>query len=1373
MDSKKSRFLCVAWLGLIAALLPAQKSSALDNMLLSDGESTTTYVYGIADNEKTHVFRGGYCFQGTPDASHPAGIKLTGLTSYRKDISQYDEIWFYAKTDLPDLKPIIDFYIYGSQNYSNTVSTTAGQITGEYQLIRIPIASLKTTACPLTSIDILYFGKAKPTTTHKIFIDDVWAVKLGSVNGDTAPMVKGNDPIAFGEVAVSSAATKSVTIENAGNGPLVVSNITVAGAQAGEFAVLTAPFTLDPEKTATINVKFSPTVPAIDAATVVLTHTTTLMGNTTSIALTGKGVAPLLQLPAKSLDFGKAQEGTTVSWPFAIQNKGNQDLVISNPTAPQYFAVTPNTLTVPPDGAGQFTVSFSPGALGSVPDTSSFTFASNDPLHANTTIPLRAEGIAAAAGTTPLLNVRVQQITSSTVTLAWPIFSGAESVFVYLAPEPEGMRNEPLYKKQVAQQSGTSTGCTIDKLAAATDAFFEVEALKGAQVIASGFVHARTVGGPRAALDTPVRNVHLMGPKILEIVMLDLKVTSYTSDTGTLIDYHGPEYQSAQWTVTRADDKTTIPVSKVYRHSVPAGQNYYEVGYGTNTHDELMDVEHRMYLMLDAPVGNREILTVKCGDNLTFMIPYSDHYLETPAIQLNQVGYSPRAKQRWAYVSGWLGDGGTLLMDDFPNKASVLKDTNSYDAKDREPAVSDLGVAERSANDVGAGGRVLDINLATVPPSEGTVYRVLLPGIGVSWPTQVSETAVFKTFFTVARGMFHQRWGRDLDKQWTEWEDRDPDHDTVYFTQDPNLTEGNYSKMPAEFLNQMAQFTPHSGFKGGHHDAADFDMRMTHTLVGLYLLRLYEANPGVFLDNQLIIPESGNGIPDILDEAEWSMRLWANLQDLEWGQDGTITGDGGVRTGVESTRHPFGRYFADQDTLTYWTYAKDPIHTARCAAEFAQIARLLQPFIDPNKSDDDTLRLRKYATRAVYAYNYALQNGVTEDTQGPLLYAAGELYHLTGESQYKEKFEATWKANCSKWDPNSISLYPYFPWASSWTETSKLVTLGDHVMGYLTSTSPLAGYLAFAKERFAEQADEVVATISTVSAHRNGRLATSSPSWGQATAVGHWINPTYHALQLGGLPEEKKQAYFDAISLSADYVLGGNPNGMVWITELGSRHPENPDHNDALSFAQTGKGLIPGIPVYGPTTTVPGTTHYRYMTNVFYPPFTDQPLLRRYCDTWSFISNSEFTVTETMAPDVELFGMLLAPGMMPPESWRPFKPEHRNTLAPRDPVIPANGNPTPDTTPPNPGKLTAAAPYSKTAPLVVSYSDASDAGGLKNVRLWVKVGEGGTWQDTGKTATTASGTFEYQPSGDNKYFFFLQAEDNAGNVSPAPTGGGK
>ncbi|HSN54145.1 MAG TPA: glycoside hydrolase family 9 protein [Candidatus Sulfomarinibacteraceae bacterium] len=60
---------------------------------------------------------------------------------------------------------------------------------------------------------------------------------------------------------------------------------------------------------------------------------------------------------------------------------------------------------------------------------------------------------------------------------------------------------------------------------------------------------------------------------------------------------------------------------------------------------------------------------------------------------------------------------------------------------------------------------------------------------------------------------------------------------------------------------------------GGWHDAGDYNKYVwtaTSTAV-LHLLRAFEANPGLFVDGDLDIPESGNGVPDILDEVRWEL----------------------------------------------------------------------------------------------------------------------------------------------------------------------------------------------------------------------------------------------------------------------------------------------------------------------------------------------------------------------------------------------------------------------------------------------------------------------------------------------------------------------
>ncbi len=93
-----------------------------------------------------------------------------------------------------------------------------------------------------------------------------------------------------------------------------------------------------------------------------------------------------------------------------------------------------------------------------------------------------------------------------------------------------------------------------------------------------------------------------------------------------------------------------------------------------------------------------------------------------------------------------------------------------------------------------------------------------------------------------------------------------------------------------------------------------------------------------------------------------------------------------------------------------------------------------------------------------------------------------------------------------------------------------------------------------------------------------------------------------------------------------------------------------------------------------------------------------------------------------------------------------------------------------DTTPPYPGALSSPT-YSAQSPVSIGYVGAEDTGsGLKELRLWTKKGFEGAWVDTGQRLMTPTGTFQYNPIvADDVYFFFVQAEDNAGLTSEEPS----
>ena len=784
------------------------------------------------------------------------------------------------------------------------------------------------------------------------------------------------------------------------------------------------------------------------------------------------------------------------------------------------------------------------------------------------------------------LPAQLPDVTSSTVTIRWQSITGATQIRVYLLADTQGGRI------LLATLPGNATGYTATGLAPAVSLFFETEADTGDRTL-SRYWFVRTLGGPRAVLDNAVREVHAYAPDILMIV---------------LAGGDGPAWQAGPWTVTRASG-AQINVNKVSRESIPVGAPDYQVGYGLPYSDDVLDIDHRIYLSLAEPIGNVEVLGINGPAGVSFVLPFSDRYLETPVIRLNQVGYNPRATQRYAYFSGWMGDGGALSLANFPATADVL----ATNADGSAPAViATLPVTVRSASDAEAGGEVRQIDLSSIPPVEDRVLRVRLAGIGVSWPTAVSQSSAFQAFYTVTRGLFLNRWGGNLLPQFTLWS-RPPDYHHVYTGE---LT---------DFERLYAQDTPLTGARqatAGYHDAGNFEQRPMSTVVPQLLMRAFELSPQCFPDRQLNIPESGNGIPDLLDEALWGVSFWEQMQES----------DGGVRQGLQSYRHPWGFYLASDDPLPYWTFSRDANTTARVAGIFAQASRLMSAY--------DAARAADLGQRAIMAWNYVVAKGATPAYR---LYAAGELYRLTGDPTYKTAFENTW---ITIGVYGAFSQFAHNQLLQSDYRSGKRI-MSDYLQGYLNAASPNSIISSTAKSWLTQYADAAVSKTASEHAYRNPRPETYPMDWGQGTSVVRFLDTVIARMQLGGLSSQQEQQYINALSLAADYVLGGNPNGLVYITGLGSRNVQEPLHLDSLAFIKQGKGPMPGIPAFGPTASAPTASYALPTLAAFYPDFSQRPEALRYADVRTVPNFNEFSVWEMQAPEAELFAVLLGQPTLP------------------------------------------------------------------------------------------------------------------------------
>jgi endoglucanase len=825
------------------------------------------------------------------------------------------------------------------------------------------------------------------------------------------------------------------------------------------------------------------------------------------------------------------------------------------------------------------------------------------------------------------VSITVSDVTSSTAKLTWEAIPGATSIRVLLGPDPKGDADAMALEVEEATLEGTATSYTLENLAASTDAFVQIVA-DTPDGEKWGIAHARTVGGPRKKLDTPLRSVHAMGPSTL-LLVLETKNTKFSG--GGLAGARGAAWQSGEWKVTRSDG-TPLAVKSVHRRSIPVGQPDYPVGFNKWGDNNVVDVDDQLFLELAEDIGESELLHVThtggSDTALDVRVPFSDRFLETPLLKVNQVGYNPRADKRYAYVQGYMGDGGQASLEGITSAEVLAEPRNPL--RPARVVAADLPITQRSADDSEAGGAVDEIDLASVPAAEGVRYRVRIPGVGVSFATAVSEQAALKAFYVVARGMFHNRWCGDLDPKYTEWS-RPADHCKAYLNSGRSYRE--------EFFPQTTAKGTEIPVRGGHHDAGDFDLRPFHVVVGEYLMRAYEANPESLGDGQLNIPESGNGIPDLLDEALWSLHSWEDLQ----------MGDGSIHAGVESWAHPKGYYYASDDQLTYWTFDAEAWHTAYVSALFAQASHLVKPF--------DAERAEDLLARAEKAYAWAQGHGAPAQF---LLYGASELARASGEQGYLDDFEDLWA------ELGGANIYGHL---NNWSQiypgafTGNAPILADYTVGYTEAPGANATIVGQIRGGLDDRATGTAGRfIDSGHAMRNGRPESAAPDWGSMSVPSRHADPIFAALSSTSPDDATNQKYIDALSLAADYALGANPTGMVFVTGLGSVSPQEPLHNDSLAFIKD-KGMppVPGIPVYGPVRNFPAPAWYDMLEAAFYPTYGAQPLGGHHVDSRTAVNMSEFTVWENQAPLTALFATL-APKLATPASWAAGGDEHRSTV---------------------------------------------------------------------------------------------------------------
>lgn len=335
---------------------------------------------------------------------------------------------------------------------------------------------------------------------------------------------------------------------------------------------------------------------------------------------------------------------------------------------------------------------------------------------------------------------------------------------------------------------------------------------------------------------------------------------------------------------------------------------------------------------------------------------------------------------------------------------------------------------------------------------------------------------------------------------------------------------------------------------GGWHDAGDYGRYTVSTAKTIEDLLLSYEDFEVE-DDDMGIPESGNGIPDILDEARVGLDWMLKMQDEE---------TGGVYHKVTCATFP--ETVMPQDETDELILSPISITATGDFAAVLAKASVIYKDIDSEFSD-------KALAAAEKAWDYiAEQESFTgfrnpadidtgeypdDHTLDERYWAAVELY-LAGVEKTQEFLEKI----------NADDIKEGLGWAD----------IGTYACYDLAKCDD-AGLAEIGKTKVLEYADSLVGESGKTG---YSLCFGSGFVWGSNMVVANHGEALYMAEKLTG-----DKSYGVLARKQRDYLLGTNAPGYCFVTGYGTLYPENPHHRPSQATGQALIGMLVGGPDKG------------------------------------------------------------------------------------------------------------------------------------------------------------------------------------------------
>ena len=494
---------------------------------------------------------------------------------------------------------------------------------------------------------------------------------------------------------------------------------------------------------------------------------------------------------------------------------------------------------------------------------------------------------------------------------------------------------------------------------------------------------------------------------------------------------------------------------------------------------------------------------------------------DTTSIQLNQVGYLPGGS-KWAAVRDVAAEHFTVI-DDISGREVWRGPLGA--AQRWEPAQEALRLADFSA--LRQSGR----------------YRLQVAGLPPSAPFVIAPDAYAALNAAALKAFYFNRASVALEPTHAGVWARAAGHpDTRVFVHasaaGPGRPEGAVISAPK-----------------GWYDAGDYNKYIVNSGITVYtLLAAYEHFPAHFQAQNLNIPESGNALPDLLNEVLWNLEWMLAMQD---------PADGGVYHKLTNKGFD-GVVMPHQATGERYVVMKTTAATLDFAAATAQASRILAAFEAQRPGLSARLLTASKAAwswaqahpAVVYKQPPDISTGAYDDSKldDEFAWAAAELYVTTRDDSY-------WATFSKHAQPAGVP---------GWADVGTLgwITLAQH------------------RARLTPAADRALVErqISSLAAQLAGRWQASSYRvamqrddfyWGSNAVALNQAMVLIQGYRLGG---DRRQ--LDAAQATLDFVLGRHPTGFSMVTGFGERSPRDPHHRP--SGADGVADPVPGFIVGGP-----------------------------------------------------------------------------------------------------------------------------------------------------------------------------------------------